>query len=204
MVRLIPRDEKFFGLFTEDGELIVKAARLLEDFVASYDRLDERIAEIHALEKRGDEIDEIVIRRLEESFTTPFEREDMHELVDHLDDVLDGIQSAAETFKVYGIAAPTDEARELVGIISQQAIQLRDALAKLENDRKSINPHISMVKDLESRADQLSRSAIGRLFKGDVDALEVIRLRELYSELEETIDAAEDAAKTLERILATA
>ncbi len=204
MVRLIPRDEKFFGLFVEDGEILVQAARKLEEFVASYDRLDERIAEIHALEKRGDEIDEQVIRRIENAFTTPFEREDMHELVGYLDDVIDGIQGAAETFKIYGITAPTDEAREMVGIISQQAVQLRDALSKLESDRSSIATHISMVRDLESRADQLSRSAIGRLFKGDIEALEVIRLRELYSELEETIDAAEDAAKTIERMLATA
>jgi uncharacterized protein len=202
MVRLIPRDEKFFDLFIEDGEILLEASRKLEDFVASYDRLDERIAEIHALEKRGDAIDAEVMVRIERAFTTPFEREDMHELVNHLDDVIDGIQGVAETFKVYGIAAPTDDAREMVGIISQQATQLRDALRKLESG-KDIAQHLAMVHDLESRADQLSRSAIGRLFKGDIEALEVIRLRELYNELEETIDAAEDAAEVIERILAT-
>jgi len=202
MVRLIPRDEKFFGLFEQDGDLILEAARKLEDLVTSYDRLDERIEEIHAIEKRGDAIDDEVILRLERSFTTPFEREDMHELVNHLDDVLDGIYGAAETFKIYGITAPTDEAREMVGIIVAQAAQLGEALRKLESG-KDITPHLRSVQELESRADQLSRSAIGRLFKGDIDALEVIRLRELYSELEETIDAAEDAADVIERILAT-
>jgi predicted phosphate transport protein (TIGR00153 family) len=202
MVRLIPRDEKFFELFVELGEILQEAARKLEAFVASYDRIDERIAEIHVLEKRGDELDEEVIVRLERSFTTPFEREDMHELVGHLDDVIDGIQGSAETFKVYGIAAPTDEAREMVGIIAAQAAQLREALNKLESG-KDITPHLRTVQELESRADQLSRTAIGRLFKGDIDALEVIRLRELYNELEETIDAAEDAADVIERILAT-
>jgi len=202
MVRLIPRDEKFFGLFEQDGDLILEAARKLEDLVTSYDRLDERIEEIHAIEKRGDAIDDEVILRLERSFTTPFEREDMHELVNHLDDVLDGIYGAAETFKIYGITAPTDEAREMVGIIVAQAAQLGEALRKLESG-KDITPHLRSVQELESRADQLSHSAIGRLFKGDIDALEVIRLRELYSELEETIDAAEDAADVIERILAT-
>jgi predicted phosphate transport protein (TIGR00153 family) len=202
MVRLIPRDEKFFELFVELGEILQEAARKLEDFVASYDRLDERIAEIHVLEKRGDVIDEEVIVRLERSFTTPFEREDMHELVGYLDDVIDGIQGSAETFKIYGIAAPTDEAREMVGIIAAQASQLREALNKLESG-KDITPHLRTVQELESKADQLSRTAIGRLFKGDIDALEVIRLRELYNELEETIDAAEDAADVIDRILAT-
>jgi predicted phosphate transport protein (TIGR00153 family) len=202
MVRLIPRDEKFFELFVELGEILQQAARKLEEFVASYDRLDERIAEIHALEKRGDELDEEVIVRLERSFTTPFEREDMHELVGHLDDVIDGIQASAETFKIYGITAPTDEAREMVGMIAAQAGQLREALNKLESG-KDITPHLRTVQELESKADQLSRAAIGRLFKGDIDALEVIRLRELYNELEETIDAAEDSADVIERILAT-
>jgi uncharacterized protein len=202
MVRLIPRDEKFFGLFEEDGRLILEAARKLEDLVANYDRLEERIAEIHAIEKKGDAIDGEVILRLERSFTTPFEREDMHELVNHLDDVLDGIYGVSETFLIYGIKTPTDEARQMVGIISAQAAQLNEALGKLESG-KDITPHLRSVQELESKADQLSRSAIGRLFKGDIEALEVIRLRELYNELEETIDAAEDAADTIERILAT-
>ncbi|MFN8632029.1 MAG: DUF47 family protein [Chloroflexota bacterium] len=202
MVRLIPRDEKFFGLFEEDGKLILEAARKLEDLVANYDRLEERIAEIHALEKKGDAIDDEVLLRLERSFTTPFEREDMHELVNHLDDVLDGIYGVSETFQIYGIQAPSDEARQMVGIISAQAAQLNEALRKLESG-KDITPHLRTVQELESKADQLSRSAIGRLFKGDIEALEVIRLRELYNELEETIDAAEDAADTIERILAT-
>lgn len=202
MVRLIPRDEKFFGLFEQDGDLILEAARKLEDLVSSYDRLPERIEEIHAIEKKGDAIDDEVILRLERSFTTPFEREDMHELVNHLDDVLDGIYGVAETFQIYGIQSPTDEARQMVGIISAQAAQLREALGKFESG-KDITPHLRTVQELESKADQLSRSAIGRLFKGDIDALEVIRLRELYSELEETIDAAEDAADVIERILAT-
>jgi predicted phosphate transport protein (TIGR00153 family) len=202
MVRLIPRDEKFFGLFEQDGDLILEAARKLDELVANYDRLEERIAEIHAIEKKGDAIDEEVILRLERSFTTPFEREDMHELVNHLDDVLDGIYGVAETFQIYGIQAPTDEARQMVGIISAQAAQLRAALGKLESG-KDVTPHLRTVQELESKADQLSRSAIGRLFKGDIDALEVIRLRELYNELEETIDAAEDAADVIERILAT-
>ncbi len=202
MVRLIPRDEKFFGLFVEDGDLILEAARKLEDLVASYDRLEERIAEIHAIEKKGDAIDGEVILRLERSFTTPFEREDMHELVNHLDDVLDGIYGAAETFHIYGITTPTDEARQMVGIIAAQAGQLREALGKLESG-KDITRHLRTVQELESKADQLSRAAIGRLFRGDIETLEVIRLREVYNELEETIDAAEDAADTIERILAT-
>ena len=94
MVRLIPRDEKFFDLFVEDGENLLAAARALEAMVTSYDRLDERMVEIQALEKRGDQIDDELMARLERSFITPFDREDIHELVVHLDDIVDGVGRA--------------------------------------------------------------------------------------------------------------
>jgi uncharacterized protein len=203
MVRLIPRDEKFFDLFVADGENLVEAARKFEAMVTSYDRLDERVAEIQALEKRGDQIDEELALRLERSFITPFDREDIHELVVHLDDIVDGIQASAETFLIYGIERPTEEARQLVGILAGQAVQLLEALTRLEKG-KDISIHLATVHDLEHEADGLSRAAIGRLFRDRVDPLEVIKLRDLYSSLEETIDAAEDAAEVIERILAKA
>jgi uncharacterized protein len=203
MVRLIPRDEKFYDLFVEDGENLLAAARRFEELVASYDRIEERITEIQALEKRGDQIDAEVLARLERSFTTPMDREDIHELMNHLDDVVDNIQAAAETLQIYDIAQPTEEARELAGIISAQAAQLLEALQKLESG-KNVNMHLATVHELEHKADALSRSAIGRLFKNGLDPLEVIKFRDLYSTLEEAIDAAEDAAEVMERILAKA
>jgi len=200
MVRLIPRDEKFFDLFIKDGENLLEAARKLEALVTSYDRLDERIAEIQALEKRGDQIDDEVMARLERSFITPFDREDIHALVNFLDDVVDGIQAAAETFVIYGIAKPTEEAKQMVGILAGEAVQLLEALNRLEKG-KDISPHLDTIHDLEHRADGLSRAAIGQLFRGGLDALEVIKFRDLYQTLENAIDAAEDAAEVMERIL---
>jgi predicted phosphate transport protein (TIGR00153 family) len=202
MVRLIPRDEKFFDLFIKDGEIIVEAARKLQEMVAVYDRLDERLAEIQVLEKQGDKVDEEIALRLERSFIVPFDREDIHELTVHLDDILDGIQASAETFLIYDVEEPTDDARQLVGILAGQATQLLQALTKLEKDKKNIGGHLATVHDLEHQADGLSRAAIGRLFKKGTDPLEVIKLRGLYLSLEETIDAAEDAAEVIERILA--
>jgi predicted phosphate transport protein (TIGR00153 family) len=200
MVRLIPRDEKFYDLFIKDGENLLEAARQLEIMVGSYDRLDERIAEIQALEKRGDEIDAEIAARLERAFITPFDRQDIHELMTHLDDVVDGIQASAETFLIYGIEQPDDEVRRMVGILAGQAAQLMEALNKLERG-KGLSTHLATVHELEHEADGLSRAAIGRLFSGERDPLEVIKLRDLYRELEDTIDAAEDAAEVIERIL---
>ena len=203
MVRLIPRDEKFYDLFIRDGENLLEAARKLEEMVNNYDRLDERVAEIQVLEKRGDEIDDEINARLKRSFITPFDREDIHELVVHLDDVVDGIQATAEIFVIYGITAPDDDVKQLVGLLTGQAVQLLEALTSLEGKR-DVGPHLQQIHELEHKADALSRAAIGRLFKGGQDPLEVIKLRDLYSELEETIDAAEDAAEVIERILAKA
>jgi predicted phosphate transport protein (TIGR00153 family) len=170
--------------------------------VTTYDRLEERVIEIQALEKQGDRVDDEIAARLERSFITPFDREDIHELTTHLDDVIDGIQSSAETFVIYGVKEPTEESRQLVAIIVGQAGQLLEAIRKLEKHPKELGPHLAMIHDLEHQADGLSRAAIGRLFREQTDALEVIKLRGLYLSLEETIDAAEDAAEVIERILA--
>lgn len=198
---LIPRDEHFTDLLIEDGENLLAAARALDAMITEFDRLEERIAEIQALEKRGDEIDREVAARLERAFITPFDREDIHELTVLLDDVVDGIQASAELFIIYDIAQPTDEAKRLAGILAGQASQLLEALRKLESGR-GLGPHLHEVHDLEHEADGLSRAAIGRLFRERLDALEVIKLRDLYRSLEESIDAAEDAAEVMERILA--
>jgi predicted phosphate transport protein (TIGR00153 family) len=201
MVRLIPRDEEFTKIFIRDGENLLAAARALEELVVTYDRLDERVAAIQALEHQGDEIDAEIAKRLERAFITPFDREDIHELTSRLDDVVDGIQEVAETFVIYGIDEPTPEARQLAGIIAGQGAELVAALRMLDKP-ETMQAHLREVHTLENKADGLSRAAIGRLFRERMDPLDVIRFRDLYIALEETIDAAEDAAEVLERIIA--
>ncbi len=197
--RLLPKDVKFFGLFIEDGENLERAASRLRDMVDRFDRLDERVAEIQALEKRGDEIDHEINLRLEDAFVTPFDREDIHELTVLLDDVLDGIQAIAETLVIYDVSRPTEEARRLAAIIAEQAVELASALHGLDG-LKGLEPHLKAVHDLEHEADGLSRAAVARLFRDGGDPLEVIKWRDLYNALEETIDAAEDAAEIIERM----
>ena len=200
-MRLIPRDENFHELFNAHGARVAEAAGLLNTMVATYANVQEQVAAIRAVEKEGDKIVGEIHRRLERSFITPYDREDIHELTSHLDDILDGIQAAAETFVVYGIEKPTDEAKEFAAILSAQASQLVEVLGKLST-HAGILPHIATINDLEHRADGLSRSAVGRLFRESTDAIEVIKLRDLYQQLEEAIDAAQDAGKVVSRILA--
>ena len=138
---ILPKDPKFFELFAADGDNLAAAAAALHVMVDQYDDLDAHVAGIQALEKRGDEIDEEVTRRLEDAFITPFDREDIHELVSRLDDVVDGVQSIAEAFVIFGVTAPTDEARRLAAILDDQGVELAAALRKL-NDLKDIERHL--------------------------------------------------------------
>ena len=197
--RLLPRDPKFFELFIADGDNLEAAAVALHALVDDYDRLDERITNIQALEKRGDQIDREVNRKLEDAFVTPFDREDIHELVSRLDDVVDGIQAIAETFVIYGVAAPTPEAKRLAAILDSQAVELAAALRKLDG-LKDLERHFEAVHELENEADGLSRAAVARLFRDELPPIEVIKWRDLYNGFENTIDAAEDAAEAMERM----
>ena len=198
--RLLPKDPKFFELFAADGENLAAAAAALHEMVDQYDRLETRVAGIQALEKRGDEIDEEVTRRLEDAFVTPFDREDIHELVSRLDDVVDGIQSIAEAFVIYGVSAPSPEAKRLAAILDEQAVELTAALHKLKG-LKDLERHLALVHTLEKEADGLSRAAVARLFHDpDMPPIEVIKWRDLYNDFEDTIDAAEDAAEAMERM----
>lgn len=197
--RLLPKDVRFFELFVADGENLLAAALALEGMMLTFDRLDERVAEIQILEKRGDEIDRDINQKLEDAFITPFDREDIHDLTVRLDDVVDGIQAVAETLVIYDISAPTDEARELSRILARQAHQLVEALRRLDG-LKNVEPYLVAVHELEHEADGLSRAAVARLFRNGTEALEVIKWRDLYRELENSIDAAEDAAEAIERM----
>ena len=199
MPSLIPKDERFYTAFVEDGENLLEAARALQSMLTSYDRLDERVTAIQRLEKRGDEIDAEISAKLEKAFVTPFDREDIHELVVRLDDVVDGIQEVAETCVIYGIDAITPEGRELADILAAQGLHLAEALRRLR-DFKGIGEHLAAVHELEHKADGLSRAAIARLFREERDAITVIKWRDVYRVLEQSIDAAEDACEAIERM----
>jgi uncharacterized protein len=187
--RLIPRDVKFFDLFAAAGENLHNAANKLRDLVTEFDRLDDRISEIQALEKQGDKIDHEISARLEEAFVAPFDREDIHDLTVQIDDVVDYIQAVAESLTIYDVRQPTNEARLLAGLLANQAAELEQALIKLES-MKGLSEHLDRVHELEHQADGISRAAIGRLFRENHDPLEVIKWREIYLEMENAIDAA--------------
>lgn len=199
--RLIPRDIRFYDLFEASGSNLAAAAVALRDLVVNYDRLDERIRDIQALEKEGDRIDREIGQRLEDAFVAPFDREDIHQLSVRLDDVVDFIQAVAESLAIYDIKEPTDDCRELARILAAAGDELCEALHRMDKKMKGATTHLEKVHELEHRADSVSRAAIGRLFRDKLEPLDVIKWREIYLEQENAIDAAEDAAEAIERMI---
>ena len=198
-LRLIPRDERFFDLFVEDVANVLVGARLLEAMLRTYDEPEARAAEIRAAEHRGDEISHDIGHRLESTFVTPFDREDIHALISGLDDILDLVEEAADTFVLYRIQAPTATAVEQAAIIVRQVEQLHEALSHLvqfeDLDRYWIEVH-----RLENEGDRIARSAIAGLFQQEIDPVELVKWKDIYGLLEDTIDKAEDVANIIERI----
>jgi uncharacterized protein len=196
---LIPREERFFDLFAEDAANVLAAARLLEAMLRTYDAPEQRAAEIRAAEHRGDEISHDIGHRLERTFVTPFDREDIHALISALDDVLDYIEEVADTFVLYRVDAPTAVAVQQAALVVKQCEQLHDALSHLRGF-KGLEPRWIEVHRLENEGDQLARQAIADLFSNGGEPLEVIKWKEIYALLESTIDKCEDVANIIERI----
>jgi predicted phosphate transport protein (TIGR00153 family) len=186
-------------MFVDDAANVLGAARLLEAMLRTYDVLERRAGEIRDAEHRGDEISHEIGHKLEATFVTPFDREEIHALISGLDDVLDLIEEVADTFVLYRVETPTSVAVQQAGIVVQQCEQIHDALQHLRGF-KGLDKYWIEVHRLENEGDQLARKAIADLFSGGGDPLEVIRWKEIYGLLEATIDKCEDVANIIERI----
>ncbi len=199
-LRLIPRDEHFFAMFVEDAENVLKGARLLEEMLRSYDDLERRANDIEDVEHRGDELSHQIANKLNSTFVTPFDREDIHALISGLDDVLDGLEEAADVFVLYNVEEPSAAATKQATIIVHQVEVLVEALKEMQKP-KALQKHLIEVHRLENEGDQIARAAIAALFHEKTKATDIIKWKEVYGVLEETIDRCEDVADILERIV---
>jgi len=200
MVRLIPREAKFFVMFAEQANNLTEGARLLKEILGDYTDLEARVARLKEIEHRGDEMTHTILTKLNQTFITPFDREDIHRLASSLDDVLDFIDAAGERLVVYNITAPPPAAVELAGIVVKQCEVLAKAMTMLEKNKGMIE-YLVEVNRLENEADAVARKAIGQLFESEKDPISLIKLKELYEVLERATDKAEDAANVLETVV---
>jgi predicted phosphate transport protein (TIGR00153 family) len=197
---LLPRDRTFFDLFIEAGQNALQAARLLDEMMHSWPEAGALTREILKAEQEGDRITHDIIRRLNSTFVTPIDREDIYGLATRMDDIVDFTEEAADLLGLYKIEAPMEQAqaltRVLVGSCEQLALGLENLPQFKELDRYWIEIH-----RLENDGDRISRDAVASLFSNGIDPMVVIRWKDMFAVLEEAIDATETVAQILEGIV---
>ncbi|PYX39255.1 MAG: DUF47 domain-containing protein [Acidobacteria bacterium] len=199
MVRMIPREAKFFDMFADLSRNITEGAKLLQDILQHSRDAESRVKQLQEIEHRADDITHAIITKLNQTFITPFDREDIHRLASSLDDVLDFVNAAAVRLTLYRIFDPPPAASELAGLIVQQSEELAIGVSLLQNNQNVLE-HCVEVNRLENEADRVSRKAIAELFEHEKDPIQLIKLKELYEVLENATDKAEDAANVLEAV----
>lgn len=200
MVRLVPRETKFFELFENMSSNLTRSAKLLAETLNDLENVEVRVRQLSDLEHVGDDITHTILTRLNQTFITPFDREDIHKLASSLDDVLDLIHAASERLVMYKIGDVPPAAVELAHIIIRQTEELAKAVALLEK-RDHVLEHCVEINRLENEADTVARESIGKLFEREKNAITLIKLKELFEVLETATDKAEDAANVLESVV---
>jgi predicted phosphate transport protein (TIGR00153 family) len=201
-MKLLPREEKFFALFLKQVETIWEASRLmLEGAAAGNSSLAMASQTIKTLETKGDEITHEIFTRLNQTFITPLDPEDIQALSVSLDNVLDGIEDAAHRMVAYHLEPITPTILELCGIVNQCAKALQRAFEMLDHDKQKVMEHCIEINRLENEADKLVRTAVADLFMKEKDPITIIKLKEVYDFLEATTDYCEDVADTLQTVV---
>ena len=200
MFRLIPREEKFFEFFTKAANNILDGAKVLVQMMDEQDGdLEKGWKHLEEFEHEGDKITHQIIRKLNRTFITPIDREDIHSLTVALDDVMDLIEAVAARMSLYKIKQPTEEARKLAQVILKSAEEIVKAVSNLER-LDDVMEHCIEINRLENEADDVSREAIAGLFDKGQDPIDVIKWKEIYETMETATDRCEDVANIVESV----
>jgi predicted phosphate transport protein (TIGR00153 family) len=198
--RFIPREEKFYEDFVAMAEQLRVGARLLEEMFASDPPLNDKAHEIKEVEHKCDFLTHEIIQRLNKTFVTPIDREDIHSLAKSLDDVMDAIDDAAALLPLYRIATIRSGARELTRVIVDQTAAVKAAMEALEH-RTGILEHAVEINRLENEADRIHIRSVGQLFDEERDPITVMKWKEILDLLEDATDRCEDVANLLENVV---
>ena len=197
---LAPREREFFDLFEEAGRNIDRAGQLIERIFADWPDSRELVKELVICEHEGDRITHDIIHRLNQTFVTPIDREDIYALASVLDDVVDFIEEAADFLGLYKIEAPMAQAQQMATILAQACTAIAQAIPRLRGFR-DVHHYTVEVNRLENEGDRLLREALASLFVTGIDPMLVIRWKDVYERLEAAIDSTERSANILEGIL---
>jgi uncharacterized protein len=197
---LLPRDRTFFDLFIEAGQNNVHASRLLDRMMNSWPEEEGLLEKIVEAEHEGDRITHEIVKRLNSTFVTPIDREDIYGLATQMDDIADFIEEAADFLGLYKIEAPMEQATALTKVLVASCEQLAEGLDHLP-EFKDLDKYWIEIHRLENEGDRISRDAVASLFSNGIDPMVVIRWKDMFAVLEEAIDATETAAQILEGIV---
>jgi predicted phosphate transport protein (TIGR00153 family) len=187
-------------MFSAMSDNLIAGAQTLVDLFAEYEHVDKRIEEVRRIEREGDELTHAILTKLNQTFITPFDREDIHQLASKLDDVLDYINASGARLVMYRIAEPPPAAGKLAKIILMQCQELQKAVSLMQKNGNILS-HCVEINRLENEADLVSQHAIAKLFEYEKDPINLIKVKELLEFLERATDKAEDVANVLETVV---
>jgi predicted phosphate transport protein (TIGR00153 family) len=199
-ISLVPQKREFYRLFNRASENAVEISRQLVKLLDEFPANGDLLREIKELEHEGDRVTRELVDQLNRTFVTPFDRDDMYRLAGALDDVCDHVDEAAGNIAGYGVEEIRPSAREQAEVILRSAQKLEEAVACLEGF-KDASRQLHELRELEDEGDRLNRAAVSELFASGEDPIAIIRWKDIHEQLEEAVDACENAADVLEAIL---
>jgi hypothetical protein len=201
--RLMPNEGKFFDLFNQHADLCIKGAREMVALMSNFDDLENRAHVIEGIEKQADKVTHDTLELLHKTFITPLDRDDIHQLITRMDDILDLLEDAAQTISLYDIKAVTPEAKRLAELCLGCTEKVKSAVGLLHNmdNSRQILELCQEIDRLESDADHVMRAAMSKLFRDEPDVRNLIKLKAIYEILESVTDRCEDVANIVEGII---
>ncbi|HEY8630579.1 MAG TPA: DUF47 family protein [Gaiellaceae bacterium] len=199
-ISLVPQNKQFFRLLERASGNAVGISERLVQLLEEFPSNGARLSEVKELEHEGDRLTREVIDLLNRTFVTPFDRDDIYELAGAIDDVCDHVDEAAGNIAGYGVDQIRPKAKEQAQVILRSAEKLHEAVGRLEGFKDS-SSQLHALRDLEDEGDRLNRAAVSELFSSGEDPIGVIRWKDIHEQLEEAVDACENAADVLEGIL---
>jgi len=198
--RFMPRDGDFFVLFQKQAENIVAGAQAFTKMLEHYTGVPEQVQIIKAIEHQGDELTHQIFRKLNQTFITPFDREDMHELCGTMDDVIDLIDAAASRFVLYRVDSIRPGTIELSKVLGAATVELSAAIHAMETPDKALHRVIE-INRLENESDRICRTLIAQLFEEEKDPVQIIKWKEIFEVIETAVDKCEDVSNVIESVM---
>jgi len=197
--RLVPTDDRFYGLFSDAAANAEECARRLRDLLADQTS-EDGLSRVIECERRGDALTSDILKRLDTSFVTPFDREDIHALAEEMDDVVDDMHAVAALLRVVNLTKPLPELLEQADVLVKMASQTVELVGRLES-MKETKPLLEAIDQLESEGDTVYRRTLARLFSGEFDALDVIKWKDIVTAMEAALNTLEDISDVIESII---